>query len=121
MMVRMNASKTRALVYKSLVAVGIGATLLLATACIRPEPTGQAAAAVSDIEQIRQDLVVNLYSTVRWRETMQALVASGVGGFLEVGPKKVLGRLLQDFTELQPLPPVGHVSDYLAPHVALAD
>ncbi|XQE68116.1 ACP S-malonyltransferase [Pseudomonas sp. P3C3] len=83
--------------------------------------TNQAAAAVSDIEQIRQDLVVNLYSTVCWRETMQALVASGVGGFLEVGPKKVLGRLLQDFTELQPLPPVGHVSDHLAPQAALAD
>lgn len=83
--------------------------------------TNQAAAPVADIAQIRGDLVINLYSTVRWRETMLALAASGVGGFLEVGPKKVLGRLLLDFTELQPLPAVAHVSDYLAPQAALAD
>lgn len=80
--------------------------------------TNQAAAPVASLAQIREDLVTNLYSTVRWRETIQALAASGFSRFLEVGPKKVLGRLLLDFSELQPQPQARHVSDILAPALA---
>lgn len=80
-----------------------------------PVFTNQAAGPVSSAARIKRDLVENLYSTVRWRETMHSLVDSGVRVFLEVGPKKVLGRLLLDFPDLQPQPLVQHVTEFIAP------
>ncbi|MBC9251901.1 hypothetical protein A9179_16645 [Pseudomonas alcaligenes] len=82
-----------------------------------PVYSNQAAAPAASLAQLREDLVSNLYSTVRWRETILALAGAGFGRFLEVGPKKVLGRLLLDF-ELQPAPQARHVSDLLAPALA---
>ncbi len=80
-----------------------------------PVFTNQAAGPVNSAALLKRDLVENLYSTVRWRETMHSLVDSGVRSFLEVGPKKVLGRLLLDFVDLQPQPLVRHVTEFLTP------
>lgn len=85
-----------------------------------PVFTNQAAAALLDAEQIKRDLVSNLYSTVRWRETMHSLADSGVRVFLEVGPKKVLSRLLLDFPTLQASVLTQHAADFIAPSPAEA-
>lgn len=86
-----------------------------------PVFTNQAAGPVSSAALIKRDLVTNLYSTVRWRESVQSLSAHGVRMFLEVGPKKVLGRLLLDFPDLQPTPLARHVADVIAPAQAVTE
>ncbi len=50
-------------------------------------------AAPTDPEQIRDALVRQLYSPVRWTETVRKLVADGVTHIYEVGPGKVLTGL----------------------------
>ena len=47
----------------------------------------------SDPEQIRQNLVAQLYSPVRWVETIAALTEGGVNRFAECGSGKVLAGL----------------------------
>jgi [acyl-carrier-protein] S-malonyltransferase len=47
----------------------------------------------TDPEQIRLALVKQLYSPVRWVETIQALAKQGVQRFVECGPGKVLAGL----------------------------
>lgn len=79
-----------------------------------PVFTNQTAAALTSAATIKGDLVNNLYSTVRWRETIQSLADSGVGLYLEVGPKKVLSRLLLDFPELQGRVRGRHAGEFLA-------
>lgn len=76
MMVIMNVSKARALFYKGLVAIGLGATLLLASACIRPEPIGQAAATVSAVHGAGNELLVELTES---RLTVDVHSSSGIG------------------------------------------
>jgi [acyl-carrier-protein] S-malonyltransferase len=81
---------------------------------VLPVFTNQAAAALTSAAAIKGDLVNNLYSTVRWRETIQSLVDSGVSLCLEVGSKKVLSRLLLDFPELQGRVQGRHAGEFLA-------
>ena len=50
-------------------------------------------AAYNDAEQIKDALVRQLYSPVRWVETVQAIVAQGVTSSTECGPGKVLAGL----------------------------
>jgi len=50
-------------------------------------------AVVSDAEQIKQALVKQLYSPVRWTETVQYLASQSVDTVIEVGPGKVLTGL----------------------------
>ncbi|MGI6567134.1 MAG: ACP S-malonyltransferase [Limnochordia bacterium] len=50
---------------------------------------------VSDAAGIRSVLVKQLYSPVRWEETIQRLVADGVEAFVEVGPGRVLAGLIK--------------------------
>ena len=51
--------------------------------------------AETDPEQIRDALVRQLYSPVRWVETIQALKAQGVSAVYECGPGKVLSGLIK--------------------------
>ena len=51
------------------------------------------ASAHEDPEDLRQLLVRQLSSPVRWSETVRALAASGVGAIIECGPGKVLTAL----------------------------
>ncbi|CUX97216.1 ACP S-malonyltransferase [Candidatus Hoaglandella endobia] len=48
-----------------------------------------------DPKAIRQALVRQLYSPVRWTETVELLAAQGVEVLLEIGPRKVLTGLTQ--------------------------
>jgi [acyl-carrier-protein] S-malonyltransferase len=78
-----------------------------------PVHTNQTAAALTSAAQIKSDLVRNLYSTVRWRETMHSLADNGIRLLLEVGPKKVLSRLLLDFPTLQGRMSARHAAEIL--------
>jgi len=49
----------------------------------------------TDVSAIKQALVKQLYSPVRWTETIQKLVDSGVDTVLEIGPSKVLQGLMK--------------------------
>jgi len=48
------------------------------------------AAPVTDAGKVRELLARQVSSTVRWRETMERMIASGVDSFLEIGPGKTL-------------------------------
>ena len=45
--------------------------------------------------QVKEKLVEQVYSPVRWQECVQRMFADGVNIFIEVGPGKVLGGLIK--------------------------
>jgi len=49
----------------------------------------------TDVAAIKQALVKQLYSPVRWRESIEKLAASGIDTVLEIGPGKVLQGLIK--------------------------
>lgn len=49
----------------------------------------------TDTQEIKEHLVSHITGMVRWRESIENLVAKGHRKFIEVGPKKVLSRLLE--------------------------
>ncbi|MEW8690585.1 MAG: ACP S-malonyltransferase [Candidatus Thiodiazotropha endolucinida] len=50
-------------------------------------------ALAADAETIREQLAAQLYSPVRWVETVQMMATSGISSLLEAGPGKVLAGL----------------------------
>ena len=52
------------------------------------------AKAVVDREEIKQNLIDQLTGAVRWTQSIQAMVADGASKFTEVGPGKVLLRVI---------------------------
>ena len=63
---------------------------------------------VTEAERLREALVRQVTGTVRWTQSMQLLIASGVTHFVEVGPGKVLSGLLRQIDRSQKC---GHVED----------
>ena len=54
-----------------------------------------------DLTKIKQNLVSQLYSPVRWSETMQLFKESGINEFYECGPSKVLtGLIKKQFSDM---------------------
>jgi [acyl-carrier-protein] S-malonyltransferase len=53
------------------------------------------AAAVTNPDEIKQNLIAQLTGAVKWTQTVQAMVADGATHFTEVGPGKVLQGLVQ--------------------------
>lgn len=53
------------------------------------------AAPLTSVEGIRYELTAQLTSPVRWRESIQAMIADGAQTFVEIGPKDVLTGLLK--------------------------
>ena len=51
------------------------------------------AAVVADLESLKRDLLAQLYSPVRWVESMVCLAGQGVTDLVECGPGKVLSGL----------------------------
>jgi [acyl-carrier-protein] S-malonyltransferase len=51
------------------------------------------AAAVADLDALKRDLLAQLYSPVRWVESMVCLAGQGVTDLVECGPGKVLSGL----------------------------
>jgi [acyl-carrier-protein] S-malonyltransferase len=50
---------------------------------------------VSDPQQIRENLIAQLTSPVRWTQTIQNMISDGATQFIEVGPGKVLQGLVK--------------------------
>ncbi|MCS5663147.1 MAG: ACP S-malonyltransferase [Flavobacteriales bacterium] len=53
------------------------------------------ASAITNPDEIKENLVAQLTAPVRWTQTMQQMIADGVSGFTEVGPGKVLQGLVK--------------------------
>lgn len=52
----------------------------------------------SNVAQIQTNLVTHITGMVRWRESIEGLINQGHRKFIEVGPKKVLSRLLESIS-----------------------
>ncbi|OEH91228.1 ACP S-malonyltransferase [Bacillus solimangrovi] len=50
---------------------------------------------MTDAEEIKAKLIEQLYSPVRWQETIELLLEEGVDTFIEIGPGKVLSGLVR--------------------------
>ena len=53
------------------------------------------ASAITNPDEIKENLVAQLTAPVRWTQTMQQMIADGVLSFTEVGPGKVLQGLVK--------------------------
>ena len=60
------------------------------------------ASAVTDPNEIKENLVAQLTAPVRWTQTMHQMIADGVSGFTEVGPGKVLQGLVKKVDRKMP-------------------
>ncbi len=54
---------------------------------------------VTDPASIQESLVSHVVEMVRWRESIEFLLSQGYRNFLEVGPKKVLSRLISTIND----------------------
>ena len=50
---------------------------------------------VTDVAQTKELLVKQVYSPVRWQQTMELMIANGVTTFVEIGPGKTLSGFLK--------------------------
>jgi [acyl-carrier-protein] S-malonyltransferase len=90
-------------------ATALGAVALKAPACtFIPNTTAQTE---SNPEQIKNLLALQVTSSVRWVETMQAAEKSGAKLFLEIGPGKVLKGLARKCSLTAPVEPCGTKED----------
>ena len=62
---------------------------------IVPVVANVSAAKATDPDEIRDLLVQQVTATVRWRESVQAMLAMGVTSFIELGTGKVLAGLVR--------------------------
>lgn len=53
------------------------------------------AAAVSDSEEIKKNLITQLTAPVKWTQSVQQMIADGASEFIEVGPGNVLQGLIK--------------------------
>lgn len=74
-------------------AAAIEATTFSQPSC--PVYQNVTAAAVSDPEEIKKNIVAQLTAPVRWTQTMQQMIADGAAEVIEVGPGKVLQGLFK--------------------------
>lgn len=52
------------------------------------------ASAVSDANEIKKNLIIQLTAPVKWTQSVQQMIADGASSFTEVGPGKVLSGLI---------------------------
>jgi len=50
---------------------------------------------ITSAEEIRNNLVLQLTSSVKWEQSVEAMIAEGVTSFIETGPQKVLQGLIK--------------------------
>ncbi|AOW09227.1 ACP S-malonyltransferase [Flavobacterium gilvum] len=73
-------------------AAAIEATVFSAPIC--PVYQNVTASAVSDADEIKKNLIIQLTAPVRWTQSVQQMIADGASLFTEVGPGKVLAGLI---------------------------
>jgi [acyl-carrier-protein] S-malonyltransferase len=62
----------------------------------------------------RADIVAQMQSRVRWTESVQYLVSSGINTFVEVGAGTVLGGLVKRIADGMTILPLGNPQDFAA-------
>lgn len=72
------------------------------------------AIANSDAQAVRDLLVKQVYSPVRWEESILAMTDAGVERFVEIGPGKVLAGLIKRIAKGMAIQNVGTVADLKA-------
>jgi len=87
-----------------------------------PVLMNRSASAPSSVDEIRTHLTTHVVETVRWRETVDRLLARGHRHFLELGPRKILCPLLADHGEIAASVQASHCREWLkaAPAEAVA-
>ena len=60
------------------------------------------ASAITNPDEIKENLIAQLTAPVRWTQTMQQMIADGVSSFTEVGPGKVLQGLVKKVDRQMP-------------------
>lgn len=73
-------------------AAAIEATMFSKPIC--PVYQNVTASAVSDPEEIKKNLIIQLTAPVKWTQSVQQMIADGATLFTEVGPGKVLAGLI---------------------------
>ena len=73
-------------------AAAIEATIFSTPIC--PVYQNVTAAAVSDANEIKKNLIIQLTAPVKWTQSVQQMIADGATLFTEVGPGKVLAGLI---------------------------
>ncbi len=73
-------------------AAAIEATTFSTPSC--PVYQNVTASAVSDAEEIKRNLIIQLTAPVKWTQSVQQMIADGATSFTEVGPGKVLVGLV---------------------------
>jgi [acyl-carrier-protein] S-malonyltransferase len=86
-----------------------------------PVVVNASAQATQEPDELRQELAVQIYSAVRWIETLQRLAELGCDRFLEVGPGSVLAGLVRRTLPQARVASFGALSDLLAVCSLLAD
>ena len=69
------------------------------------------AAKADDVVTIRRGLYDQTYSPVRWVESVEAMATSGVEGFIEMGPGKVLSGMVKKIIRRAPTLSIEHAKD----------
>ena len=65
----------------------------------------------SDINKIKPLLIDQITTRVRWRESVNYMIKSGVNDFLEIGPGKVLSGLVKKINTNVKLSNVNSIED----------
>lgn len=78
---------------------------------VPPVVANVTAAPMTEPADVRLELVRQLTSPVRWVESVQYMIAQGVRSFIEVGPKNVLSRLINQIDPVVSTLSVGSVAD----------
>lgn len=73
-------------------AAAIEATTFLKPIC--PVYQNVTASAVSDADEIKKNLIIQLTAPVKWTQSVQQMIADGATSFTEIGPGKVLVGLV---------------------------
>ena len=77
---------------RSALATAIEATTFSAPIC--PVYQNVTASAVSDADEIKKNLIIQLTAPVKWTQSVQQMIKDGATSFTEVGPGKVLVGLV---------------------------
>lgn len=64
----------------------------------------------SDLDELKDLLIQQLYSPVRWTESVQAMQAMGVTSVVECGPGKVLSGLMKKVDRTLTVSPIGDMA-----------
>jgi len=68
------------------------------------------AAPLGDVDAIRRELDLQLTHSVRWAESVQAMIEAGADNFIELGPKDVLTGLLKRIDRSKTGTPINSVA-----------